>query len=83
MINLRLPRFQAKPKSLGNCRHDEEALSNGDIEGKKSKTYNNRHSLVVTDPTTTRSVHGLTLRELTGTRIFRVLWSYVPKLAKL
>ena len=43
----------------------------------KRKTYNNWHSLVVTDPTTTQSVHCLTLRELTGTRTLSVLWSYV------
>ena len=49
----------------------------GVYDYQNSKTYNNRHSLVVTDPTTTRSVRSLTRRELTGTRIFCVLWPYI------
>ncbi|KAI1011615.1 hypothetical protein LB504_002762 [Fusarium proliferatum] len=45
---------------------------------KKSKTYNSRDSLVVTDPTTNPPVSGLTMGEQTGSRIFHYLWSYVP-----
>ena len=46
-----------------------------DKSAKLAKTYNSRHSLVVTDPTTTQPVHSLSLGELTGTRVFCVLWS--------
>jgi hypothetical protein len=41
------------------------------------KTYNTRDSLVVTDPTTSLAVAGLSMGERTGSRIFRRLWSYV------
>ncbi len=40
-------------------------------------TYNTGHSLVVTDPTTTPAVRGLTKGERTGSRIFHYVWSYV------
>ncbi|AEO54716.1 hypothetical protein MYCTH_43545, partial [Thermothelomyces thermophilus ATCC 42464] len=41
------------------------------------KTYNTRHSLVVTDPTTTRALTCLTKGERTGSRVFTWVWSYV------
>ncbi|KAL2191284.1 hypothetical protein L209DRAFT_45607 [Thermothelomyces heterothallicus CBS 203.75] len=41
------------------------------------KTYNIRHSLVVTDPTTTRTLTSLTRAERTGCRAFWWVWSYV------
>ena len=44
---------------------------------KKSKTYNTRDSLVVTDPTTNPALSGLTRGERTGSRIFQMVWSYV------
>ncbi|KAK1841411.1 hypothetical protein CCHR01_15959 [Colletotrichum chrysophilum] len=40
-------------------------------------TYNNRHSPVVTDPTTTLSLIGLSVGERTGSRVFQWVWSYV------
>ncbi|KAK0624102.1 hypothetical protein B0T14DRAFT_428673, partial [Immersiella caudata] len=44
---------------------------------KHKKTYNTRDSLVVTDPTTSLAVAGLSMGERTGSRIFQCLWSYV------
>ncbi|KAK0754860.1 hypothetical protein B0T18DRAFT_316660, partial [Schizothecium vesticola] len=44
---------------------------------KRQKTYNTRDSLVVTDPTTSLAVAGLSMGERTGSRIFQCLWSYV------
>ncbi|KAK0616796.1 hypothetical protein B0T14DRAFT_434938, partial [Immersiella caudata] len=44
---------------------------------KKAKTYNTRDSLVVTDPTTSLAVTGLSMGERTGSRAFQYLWSYV------
>ena len=41
------------------------------------KTYNTRDSLVVSDPTTSLAVAGLSMGERTGSRIFQCLWSYV------
>ena len=41
------------------------------------KTYNTRDSLVVTDPTTSLAVAGLSMGERTGSRAFQRLWSYV------
>ena len=51
-------------------------------EGKKceintKRTYNTGDSLVVTDPTTSPAVAGLSMGERTGSRILRHLWSYV------
>jgi hypothetical protein len=43
----------------------------------QNKTYNTRHSLVVTDPTTTRALTSLTRGERTGSRAFWWVWSYV------
>ncbi|KAK0630574.1 hypothetical protein B0T17DRAFT_486290, partial [Bombardia bombarda] len=40
-------------------------------------TYNTRDSLVVTDPTTSLAISGLSRAERTGCRIFHYLWSYV------
>ncbi len=46
-------------------------------ESRGKKTYNTRDSLVVTDPTTSLAVTGLSMGERTGSRIFQYLWSYV------
>ncbi|KAK1570199.1 uncharacterized protein LY79DRAFT_527281, partial [Colletotrichum navitas] len=42
------------------------------------KTYNTGHSPVVTDPTTTPALIGLSMGERTGSRVFQWVWSYVP-----
>ena len=47
------------------------------FELEKKKTYNTRDSLVVTHPTTSLAVAGLSRGERTGSRVFRCLWSYV------
>ncbi|EGZ71706.1 hypothetical protein NEUTE2DRAFT_64480 [Neurospora tetrasperma FGSC 2509] len=44
---------------------------------KGSKTYNTRDSLVVTDPTTSLALTGLSMGERTGSRVFQWVWSYV------
>ena len=47
---------------------------------KKSRTkmtYNTRDSPVVTDPSTSLAVTGLSMGERTGSRVFQYLWSYV------
>ncbi|KAK0741266.1 hypothetical protein B0T18DRAFT_330832 [Schizothecium vesticola] len=41
------------------------------------KTYNTRDSLVVTDPTTSLALTGLSMGERTGSRAFQWVWSYV------
>ncbi|KAK0726936.1 hypothetical protein B0T26DRAFT_636707, partial [Lasiosphaeria miniovina] len=41
------------------------------------QTYNTRDSLVVTDPTTSLALIGLSMGERTGSRIFQWVWSYV------
>ena len=46
-------------------------------QNKAKRTYNTRDSLVVTDPTTSLAVAGLSMGEQTGSRIFQCLWSYV------
>jgi hypothetical protein len=46
------------------------------VKGAKT-TYNTRDSLVVTDPTTSLAVTGLSMGERTGSRVFQYLWSYV------
>ncbi|OIW24825.1 hypothetical protein CONLIGDRAFT_69995 [Coniochaeta ligniaria NRRL 30616] len=43
----------------------------------RSKTYNIRHSPVVTHPSTTLTITSLSMGERTGSRIFQYLWSYV------
>ncbi|KAK1843509.1 hypothetical protein CCHR01_13855 [Colletotrichum chrysophilum] len=43
----------------------------------RAKTYNNGHSPVVTGPTTTPSLTGLSMGERTGSRVFQWVWSYV------
>jgi hypothetical protein len=45
--------------------------------GGEQRTYNTGHSLVVTDPTTTPALIGLTMGERTGSRILQWVWSYV------
>ncbi|EGZ76305.1 hypothetical protein NEUTE2DRAFT_52075, partial [Neurospora tetrasperma FGSC 2509] len=44
---------------------------------KEKKTYNTRDSLVVTDPTTSLALTGLSMGERTGSRVFQWVWSYV------
>ena len=41
------------------------------------KTYNTWDSLVVTDPTTSQALTGLSMGERTGSRVFQWVWSYV------
>lgn len=41
------------------------------------KTYNTEDSLVVTDPTTSSALTGLSRGERTGSRILLWVWSYV------
>ena len=48
-----------------------------DRKEKAKKTYNTRDSLVVTHPTTSLAVAGLSRGERTGSRVFQCLWSYV------
>ncbi|KAK0639039.1 hypothetical protein B0T16DRAFT_360265, partial [Cercophora newfieldiana] len=43
----------------------------------KNKTYNTRDSLVVSHPTTSLALTGLSMGERTGSRIFQWVWSYV------
>jgi hypothetical protein len=49
---------------------------------KVKKTYSTRHSLVVTDPTTTRALTSLTRGERTGSRAFLWVWPYVLDTSK-
>ncbi|KAJ9160811.1 hypothetical protein NKR19_g2892 [Coniochaeta hoffmannii] len=42
-----------------------------------AKTYNIRDSPVVTHPSTSLTIAGLSMGERTGSRVFRRLWSYV------
>ena len=51
----------------------------GKKEKKKGekKTYNTWDSLVVTDPTTSQALTGLSMGERTGSRVFQWVWSYV------
>ncbi|KAK0749737.1 hypothetical protein B0T18DRAFT_323702, partial [Schizothecium vesticola] len=44
---------------------------------KKKRTYSTRDSLVVTDPTTSLAISGLSMGERTGSRVFHYLWPYV------
>ena len=41
------------------------------------KTYSTRDSLVVTDPTTSLAIGGLSMGEQTGSRVLHHLWPYV------
>jgi hypothetical protein len=45
------------------------------------KTYNTKDSLVVTDPTTSLALTGLSMGERTGSRVLQQVWSYVLELA--
>ena len=47
------------------------------VSSKTAKTYNTTDSLVVTDPTTSAAVRGLSKGERTGSRAFLCIWSYV------
>jgi hypothetical protein len=44
-----------------------------------TKTYNIRDSPVVTHPSTSLTITGLSMGERTGSRILRYLWSYVTE----
>ncbi|KAK3396987.1 hypothetical protein B0T20DRAFT_246688 [Sordaria brevicollis] len=46
-------------------------------KAQRKKTYNTRDSLVVTDPTTSLALTGLSMGERTGSRVFQWVWSYV------
>ncbi|KAK5662552.1 hypothetical protein OQA88_8464 [Cercophora sp. LCS_1] len=46
-------------------------------EHDSKKTYNTKDSLVVTDPTTSLALIGLSMGERTGSRVFQWVWSYV------
>ena len=52
----------------------------GRKQQRRKKTYNTRDSLVVTDPTTSLALTGLSMGERTGSRIFQWVWSYVTVL---
>ena len=57
--------------------------SHVDDAGKKEmtkRTYNTMDSLVVTDPTTSLALTGLSMGERTGSRIFQWVWSYMAYL---
>ncbi|KAK2059232.1 hypothetical protein LY76DRAFT_478590, partial [Colletotrichum caudatum] len=43
----------------------------------RKKTCNTRHSPVVSDPTTTLALTGLSMRERTGSRVLQWVWSHV------
>ncbi|KAK0613292.1 hypothetical protein B0T14DRAFT_276158 [Immersiella caudata] len=47
------------------------------VDEKSKKTYNTRDSLVVTDPTTSLALTGLSMGERTGSRVLQWVWSYV------
>ncbi|EGO52764.1 hypothetical protein NEUTE1DRAFT_54658, partial [Neurospora tetrasperma FGSC 2508] len=49
----------------------------GMIHKGKRKTYSTWDSLVVTDPTTSQAIGGLSMGERTGSRVFHHLWPYV------
>ena len=55
----------------------EEEIEIASWQKQIKKTYNNRDSLVVTHPTTSRSIWGLIKAERTGYHVFLSLWSYV------
>jgi hypothetical protein len=46
----------------------------------KKKTYNTKDSLVVTDSTTSLALTGLSMGELTGSRVLQWVWPYVENL---
>ena len=58
-------------------------VARGDKKGggkkvnKKKQTYSTRDSLVVTHPTTSLAIRGLSIGERTGSRVFHYLWPYV------
>ncbi|AEO54658.1 hypothetical protein MYCTH_2055988 [Thermothelomyces thermophilus ATCC 42464] len=51
-----------------DCQHQPNERGHAKTNKKRKKTYNTRHSLVVTDPTTTRALASLTRGERTGSR---------------
>ena len=65
---------------MSDCIVWEKGKREGKRRGKMSKeakTYSTRDSLVVTDPTTSLAISGLSMGERTGSRVFHYLWPYV------
>ena len=60
-------------RDLGICGACQDIGQKG--EGKK--TYNTRDSPVVTDPSTSLALTGLSMGERTGSRVLQWVWSYV------
>jgi hypothetical protein len=48
-----------------------------DTSKSAKKTYSTGDSLVVTDPTTSPAISGLSMGEQTGSRVLHYLWPYV------
>ena len=63
---------QDKEKKIGLTKKGGKEVNN-----KKTKTYSTRDSLVVTHPTTSLVIRGLSMGERTGSRVFHYLWPYV------
>ena len=64
------------PKQTQTRKQKQDTLSRPHLS-KTAKTYNTTDSLVVTDPTTSAAVRGLSKGERTGSRAFLCIWSYV------
>ena len=64
---------------IWNCRINAVRVGDDKEEekSKKKKAYNTGDSPVVTDPTTSPALSGLTRGERTGSRAFQMVWSYV------
>ena len=60
----------------GEGKKEERTKKGVSIGGKKIKTYNTRDSLVVTGPTTSLALAGLSMGERTGSRVLQWVWSY-------
>lgn len=70
------------PSPVGYLLYDLSLPDENAFLAKRKETKNQKHttapcSLVVTDPTTLRPISGLCMGDLTGTPVFRSLWSYV------
>ena len=64
------------PNMMRRTHLDVSVPSQSGRKGQK-ETYNTRDSLVVTDPTTSLAIGGLSMGERTGSRVFHYLWPYV------
>ncbi|OIW23140.1 hypothetical protein CONLIGDRAFT_694095 [Coniochaeta ligniaria NRRL 30616] len=58
------------------CHRHAKKIQNAKMQN-ASKTYNIRDSPVVTHPSTSLTITGLSMGERTGSRVFQYLWSYV------